>query len=168
MTRTKTNVFVLGFTQGYIQNNSKEAEGVDIFAVLTADTLNTESWILDTVALGGPHAAYILRKLSPSGGLVRTPGRFLPGGLSRSRWPGMSRWTPGWYLPEALSPSGRCVLLMRRTPHGAAWVGEVGLGNLYQGCSDPQPQVDFTRLVQCWVLHGPLVSLGLDLQVPIG
>ena len=50
---TKTNVFVLGITQGYIQNNSKEAEDVDIFAVLTADTLNTKSWILDTVVLGG-------------------------------------------------------------------------------------------------------------------
>ena len=44
----KNNVFVLGITQGYIQITAKVAEDIDIFAVLTADTLNTESWVLDT------------------------------------------------------------------------------------------------------------------------
>ena len=44
----KNNVFVLGITQGYIQITAKVAEDVDISAVLTADTLNTESWVLDT------------------------------------------------------------------------------------------------------------------------
>ena len=54
---------------------------------------------------------------------------------------------------------GGVFLLMRRTPRGAAWVGKEGLRNLYQGCSDPQPQVDSAWSVQCWVLLGPS-SLG--------
>ena len=113
------------------------AEDIDIFAVLTADTLNTESWILDTVALGGLHAAYILRFSSRN---------------VTFRWPGADTWPVSPWRP-VMFPVARCVkadtrLVPPRRPchlsvdvpdwregHPVGWPGrgEVGLGNLDQG-----------------------------------